>query len=141
MGVGCNMRLTTFAVALLAGAAPGVAGDLTVTVDALRSSDGLIRVAVCPEATFTKPGCPHVAAAPAGQGRVTVRGIPDGIYAVQVFHDEDSDGQLDRNGFWPVEGLGFSNDAPMRMGPPRFRDAAVRLRGDGTVRLSMRYFR
>lgn len=137
------MSLTAIRAAAVAGAvagAPALAGDVTVTVDGLRNGAGLIRAAVCPQATFTKPGCPYVAAARASAGRVTVRGVPDGVYAVQVFHDEDADGQLDRPGFWPTEGLGFSRDAPMRLGPPRFRDAAVRVRGDGAIRLNVRYF-
>ena len=121
-------------------AAPAAAGDVTVTVDGLRNGTGLLRAAVCPPETFTKPGCPYVGAARASGGRVTVTGVPDGVYAVQVFHDEDEDGDLDRNGFWPTEGLGFSNDAPMRLGPPRFRDAAVRVRGNGSIRLNVRYF-
>ena len=131
-------RATLATVVGLTG--PAWAGDVTVTVDGLRNDVGLIRAAVCPPETFTKPGCPYVGAARASGGRVTVRDVPDGVYAVQVFHDEDGDGDLDRNGFWPTEGLGFSNDAPMRLGPPRFRDAAVRVRGNGSIRLNVRYF-
>ena len=71
---------------------------------------------------------------------MTIQGVPDGVYAVQAFHDEDSDGDLDRRGFRPDEGLAFSNDARMRRGPPRFRDAAVRVAGDGRITLQMRYF-
>ncbi|MBM2575891.1 DUF2141 domain-containing protein [Jannaschia sp. Os4] len=136
-----STRAALATLALSAGiAAPAAAGDVTVTVEGLRNGAGLIRAAVCPPETFTKPGCPYVGAARASGGRVTVTGVPDGVYAVQVFHDEDADGALDRNGFWPTEGLGFSNDAPMRMGPPRFRDAAVRVTGGGSIRLNVRYF-
>jgi uncharacterized protein (DUF2141 family) len=69
-----------------------------------------------------------------------VEGVPPGTYAVQAFHDEDGDGTLDRRGFWPSEGLGFSRDAPMRMGPPRFGDAAVRIERDGRITVTMRYY-
>ena len=137
------MRLATMTIAaaaasLAAGSAD--AANLTVEFTGLRSAAGVVRVAVCPEATFTKPNCPHVAVVPAGRGAATVEGIPPGIYAVQVFHDEDEDGELDRRAFWPTEGLGFSRDAPMRMGPPRFRDAALQINGNGTIRVKMRYF-
>ena len=137
------MRLATMTItAVLASLAGGAAGaaDLTVEVAGLRSTAGLVRVAVCPEATFTKPQCPHVAVVPAGRRTATVTGIPPGTYAVQVFHDEDGDGELDRRAFWPIEGLGFSRDAPMRMGPPKFGDAALRINGNGTIRVTMRYF-
>jgi uncharacterized protein (DUF2141 family) len=119
---------------------PAWSGDLTVRLEGLRNVEGLLRVAVCPRESFTKPDCPHIGVAAANAGVVIVKGIPDGVYAVQAFHDEDGDGDLDRKGFRPQEGLGFSRDAPMRMGPPRFRDAAVRIVGDGTVTLNMRYY-
>ena len=133
-----TMTITAAAASIAAGTA--AAADLTVEFAGLRSAAGLVRVAVCPEATFTKPQCPHVAVVPADRGAAVVEGIPPGIYAVQVFHDEDGDGDLDRRAFWPTEGLGFSRDAPMRMGPPRFGDAALRINGNGTIRVTMRYF-
>ena len=137
------MRLATMTIAAAAASLPASAAraaDLTVEITGLRSADGVVRVAVCPEATFTKPQCPHVAVVPAGRGMAVVEGIPPGVYAVQVFHDEDSDGELDRRAFWPTEGLGFSRDAPMRMGPPHFGDAALRINGNGTITVKMRYF-
>src|SRR5262249_5102737 len=50
-------------------------------------------------------------------------GAPGG-YAVSVYHDEKSNGKLDRN-FIGVqrEGVGASNDAKGSMGPPHFDDA------------------
>ena len=126
------------AAGLCGGAAP--AADVTVRVLGLRSAEGAVRVAICPEDRFTRTDCPYAAAAPAARPAVTLPGVPDGVYAVQAFHDEDGDGLLDRRGLRPSEGLAFSNDATMRMGPPRFRDAAVRIRGDGMLTLTMRYF-
>ena len=50
--------------------------------------------------------------------------IEPGTYAVSVFHDENSNGKLDTNFLGiPREGVGASNDARGRMGPPKF-DAA-----------------
>ena len=135
------MKSIVFAsLAVLAVAAPVGAADLTVRIEGLRNADGVLRVAVCPADSFTKPDCPHLGSAAASEGAVTVEGIPSGVYAVQAFHDEDGDGDLDRRGFRPSEGLGFSRDAPMRFGPPRFRDAALRIERDGIVTLSMRYY-
>jgi uncharacterized protein (DUF2141 family) len=114
--------------------------DVLVQVANLRSTQGEVRVAVCPRRSFTRADCPYVGAAPAGDGMVRVADVPDGVYAVQAFHDEDGDGQLDRRGFRPSEGVGFSNDAPMRLGPPRFADAAIRVTGDVRVPITMRYY-
>jgi uncharacterized protein (DUF2141 family) len=124
---------------LLAGA-PAAAASLTVDLAGLRNDSGVVRVAVCPRALFTTAECPYVAAAPASAGRAVVADVPPGVYAVQAFHDEDGDGALDRSGFRPSEGLGFSRDAPMRFGPPSFRDAAVRIEGDGRLTVTMRYY-
>jgi len=63
-----------------------------------------------------------------GQMRIPVASLPQGTYALAIFHDEDDDGELDKN--WlgiPKEPIGFSNDAKGRMGPPRFEDAAFSL--------------
>jgi uncharacterized protein (DUF2141 family) len=134
------IRTMALSSALLLGGVSSGAATLTVDVVGLRNEAGLLRVAVCPRAQFTKSDCPHVAEAPASAGRAVVEGVPPGIYAVQAFHDEDGDGDLDRRGWRPSEGLGFSRDAPMRMGPPRFSDAAVQVEGDGRLTVMMRYY-
>lgn len=135
--------LTSLAIAsaLTAGAgAPALGYTLRIEVDGLRSGDGLLRAAVCSRDEFLQARCSHGGAAAAAAGAVTVADVPDGTWAVQVYHDEDADGALDRRGMRPLEGMGFSRDARMRFGPPRFADAAFGLSGDATVRLTMRYF-
>jgi uncharacterized protein (DUF2141 family) len=52
-------------------------------------------------------------------------GVAPGTYAVSVVHDENSNGKLDTNFIgMPREGVGASNDAKGRMGPPKFSAAA-----------------
>ena len=128
---------------LVAGAASGeaVAAEVTVQVSGLRNASGTIYAAVCTEAEFLNPTCSYFGRAPASAGAVTVSGVPPGTYAVQVVHDENDNQTLDRPGFLPSEGMGFSRDAPMRMGPPRWPDASFALAEPGaTVPLTMRYF-
>ncbi len=91
-----------------------------------------MRVAVCPRDDFLKPKCPYAAAARAMRGVTTVlvRGVPPGVYAVQVFHDANDNGRVDRNLLGiPTEGVGFSRDAPIFFGPPSFEDAKVWIKG------------
>lgn len=125
-------------------AAPAGAADLSVAVGNVRNDHGLVRVAVCTQDTFLKRGCPFTGSEPArpGQVTVTVRGIPPGTYAVQAYHDENENRQVDRNFFGlPEEGIGFSNDAPIRFGPPSYADAALAIGdGGGTTALKLRYF-
>lgn len=63
--------------------------------------------------------------------RVSFDDIPHGIYAVSVIHDENSNGTLDKN--WmgiPKEGMGASNKAKGKFGPPSFEDAIFPLESD-----------
>jgi uncharacterized protein (DUF2141 family)/hypothetical membrane protein len=57
-------------------------------------------------------------------------GRVDSTYAVAVVHDENGNGELDR-GFLgiPREGVGASNNARGRAGPPKFAAAAFRFSG------------
>ena len=57
-------------------------------------------------------------------------GIAPGRYAVSVFHDENSNGKMDTNFIgMPKEGVGASNDAKGRFGPPGFDAAAFQYTG------------
>ncbi len=115
---------------------------MTVAIAGLRSGAGDLLVAFCDRATFTKRGCAITGRAAASAGAVVLADVPPGDYAVQAIHDEDGDGDLDRGLVLPTEGVGFSRDAPMRRGPPRFEDAAIRVGPEGgTLTLTMRYFR
>jgi uncharacterized protein (DUF2141 family) len=122
--------------------APLSAADVTVEVRGLRSQNGDVLVAVCTAASFLGRDCPYAGSAPAAEGTVVVPGVPEGVYAVQAIHDENGNGELDRSGLLPDEGMGFSRDAPMRRGPPRFGDAAFELSAPGArIVLTMRYFK
>ncbi|MDQ2104695.1 DUF2141 domain-containing protein [Azospirillum isscasi] len=127
------------------GAAPVVlAAALAVTVQGVRSGEGRIVLAVCEEAVYPAGRCAVRVTAPAAEGavRVIVPDLPPGTYALRVYHDENGNGQLDRNLLGiPWEGFGFGNDAPVRMTPPRFREAAVTV-GEGGLEtaLTLRYW-
>jgi len=57
-------------------------------------------------------------------------GTAAGTYAVSVFHDENSNGKLDRNFMGiPREGVGASNNARGHFGPPKLEAAAFRFSG------------
>jgi len=134
--------LLAAAIALSAAAEPG---GLDVVVGNIRSAKGDVRVAVCDKAHFLQETCAYRGHVPARPGEVAVHiaGIPPGIYAAQAFQDENSDGKIDRTFFGlPREGIGFSNDAPMRFGPPSFADAMFSVgAGGGRVAFALRYFK
>ncbi|MXO75355.1 DUF2141 domain-containing protein [Altererythrobacter aerius] len=127
---------------MLGGAAP--AGQ-TVTVDlsGLRSATGIVRACMTQDAGAF-PACPkdaksHHLTVPADRStRLTFRNVAPGRYALAVLHDENGNGKADRAlGMMPKEGFGFSRDAPVRMAPPKFGDAAFAV-GDRDVALAVR---
>ena len=60
--------------------------------------------------------------------QVTLNNLSPGVYAVSVFHDENMNGQFDKNVFGvPKEGYGASNNPKKSMGPPKFADAKFQL--------------
>ncbi len=52
-------------------------------------------------------------------------------FAIKILHDEDETGQVTKNwtGIMPAEGLGFSNGARIRFGPPKYEHAKLKLEG------------
>jgi uncharacterized protein (DUF2141 family) len=127
----------------VAGTAPGT-GTLTIEVANVRAARGHVRLDLCPEGKFLSDDCPWHGSAPAqfGTTSVTISGVPAGRYAVQAYLDENDNDRVDRALFGiPREGIGFSNDAKIVLGPPKFREAAFAFNGvSATLRLKLRYF-
>lgn len=140
------MRPRLLAAAAVASVLAGPAGaaDLSVVVKGVRNGDGRVLVAVCTAATFLKPGCALHASAPAKAGTVTVvvPDVPPGRYALQIFHDENGNKKVDRGLFGvPLEGVGFSNDAPIRFGPPEYAVAEIAVAEPAAeTAMTLRYF-
>jgi len=110
------------------------AGDLTVRVEHVRSDHGAILAALYEnEASFMNPAKARATfkvKAVTGEVQYVFHDLPAGKYALSTFHDENGNGQLDRNlvGL-PKEGYGFSNSKGS-LRPPRFSQAAFDF--DGT---------
>ncbi len=129
---------------LLALAMAEAAGSVTMNVANVRSSRGRVVVDICPQDRFLEDGCVHHAevAARAGTTSITIPNVPAGQYAVQAFHDENANGEVDRAMFGiPREGVGFSRNARIGLGPPKWRDAFFVHQGRAeTIGFSLRYF-
>ena len=131
-----SILATTAAASLmgLAGlaAAPALAAELVIEVRGVRSDAGHLYVAVhTPRKGEKFPYSDGMFAgtyqqAHAGEMRFVLRDVPPGRYAVNAFHDENGNGELDANVLGiPTEGYGFANDPPTTFGPPEFEEAAV----------------
>ncbi|WP_246021815.1 DUF2141 domain-containing protein [Alteraurantiacibacter aquimixticola] len=105
---------------------------VSITVSNLRNKKGVVMACMTTDPDRF-PRCRDDAGShrttvdvPAG-GAVSLRfaNVQPGTYAIALLHDENENGRADRAlTMIPREGFGFSRDAPVRMGPPDFEDAA-----------------
>lgn len=136
--------LSAAALMLVSNSAGG--STITVTATNLRSDEGVVRACMTtnPERF---PKCrgdanSYSVVVPAGK-TVTFRfkGVTPGRYAIAMLHDENNNGKADRAMMMmPTEGYGFSRDAKVRMGPPKFKSAAFDVGpADQAQTITMRY--
>jgi len=119
--------------------------SIQVTVKNVKSAKGLITIDLHDDDAdkwLKKGGRVGRVRVPAQQGQTVVCVPVDraGKYAFALYHDKDANLKLNKN--WiglPSEPYGVSNDAPIRMGPPSHKDAALQVTGPltpATVTLS-----
>lgn len=105
-----------------------------VKVRGIERQQGQVFVALCRPEQYLSRHCSYSGKAKADAEEVTVdiNNVSAGRYAVMVFQDVDGDFDLKRNRIgMPLEPVGFGNDAPIRMGPPSFKDASVHVQAKG----------
>lgn len=145
-GVGRSVSaLTLAAVAPLLLGNMAAGQDVSVTVTDLRSAKGKVLACITANAKAF-PNCdkdPKAISATVNAGTtvsLTFRGVAPGTYAISLLHDENGNGKADKALMIPKEGFGFSRDAKVRMGPPKFSAAAFAVAGDPVhQRIKMRY--
>ncbi len=124
---------------------PEKLGRLVVHVARVRNAGGKVSVAVFDGGPLNDSGSivrsQEVAASPEGSTAV-FEGLPQGVYAVTAFHDEDGDGRLSiQPGRPPREGVGASGLGSPVAGPPLFDDAKFALDRDAVeVEVKLVYF-
>ena len=74
-----------------------------------------------------------------GETIIPLSELHEGIVAIVVYHDEDSDGKLKTGLFWrPKEGFAFSNNYTPK-GPPKFKKASIELVHGESVSMELKY--
>ncbi len=131
------MKLATL-LAVVSTASAASAADLVVNVTGIRGDKGSVALCLWNSAAFFPNCIDHPAyraiRLPAQAGSLTFRltDVPAGAYAISVYHDEKNIRRLEKNLLgMPLQGTGASNDARGRLGPPSFRDAAIKVGPDG----------
>lgn len=88
---------------------------VTVTVNNLRNSNGVVQFALYnnpdafPDEDYKKYYRKEIAKITNGVSEITFENLPAGKYAINILHDEDSNGKIKKGIILPREGIGFSN--------------------------------
>ena len=120
--------------------------SLTVEVHDTRNSTGVVQFALynkdgsIPDKHYEKYYKMLTAKISNGSSSVTFNDLPDGVYVVNILHDENENGEIDKGFVLPTEGLGFSNYESI--GPtnrPKYAKASFALNSDMTIKIKVIY--
>jgi len=75
-----------------------------------------------------------------GKAEITFSNLPKGIYAVNILHDENKNGKIDKGFILPKEGIGFSNYSSIGLtNRPNFKKASFELNQNKTIKVKVIY--
>ncbi|MDP2688134.1 MAG: DUF2141 domain-containing protein [Aequorivita sp.] len=119
---------------------------LTIKVDGLRNSEGVVQFALynrdgaIPDENFKEYYKMATSDINGGSAAFTFFNLPLGKYAVNVLHDENENGKIDKGLILPKEGIGFSNYETINlMNRPKFSKASFQLSKNSTQRVKIIY--
>ena len=120
--------------------------SLTVEVTNLRNSKGVVQFALynnadaLPDEHYKKYYRKLTAKIINGTSEVTFKNLPPGKYAVNILHDEDSNGKIKKGLILPKEGIGFSNFTEIGIGnKPNFEKAGFDLSSEKSINIIIVY--
>lgn len=113
---------------------------LTILVEGVTSSKGHLAVGIYDSHdTFLREGevvKGVFAKAEKGTTRIEFNDIPNGKYAISIFHDENGNREMDTNFFGiPKEPIGFSIGKLKTFGPPSFDECVFEITSDFEIQI------
>lgn len=115
---------------------------LSVDVKGVKSNNGSVLVAVYDSSDSfldsDKMYSGGSSKAQQGNTLVIIEDLPDGEYALAIFHDEDGDDELDTN--WigiPKEPICFSIGKMKTFGPPKYSECSFKVDGNKEIQVSL----
>jgi len=121
--------ITSFAgtgFTLPALAQSGGRATIIFKITGLRSEKGQVRIAVfnSPDKWLEEPVYSGTIRVDSQEVTWKINDVPYGDYGAAVFHDENSNGKMDKNFLGiPLEPYGFSNGVRVTFGPPKWESA------------------
>lgn len=120
--------------------------SLTINVEKLRNSKGVVQFALynkdgsIPDENFKKCFKMLKANIINGSSIITFNNIPIGKYAVNILHDENNNGKIDKGFIMPIEGIGFSNFKTIGLSnKPSFSKASFDFNTDKSIKVAIVY--
>jgi uncharacterized protein (DUF2141 family) len=110
--------------------------DITVKINNLDNSKGKVLVAIydSKDSFLNKRYKGTMSKINDNTCEVTFKNIPEGVYAISLFHDENDNNKMDSNFLGiPKEDYGCSNNATGFMGPPKWEDAKFELKDKSII--------
>lgn len=116
---------------------------LTIEAQGVKSSEGYIGVGVYnTDATFLKDGKTFAGTfEPTKEGTttITISDLPEGTYAISIFHDKNGNKELDTNFMGiPKEPVAFSKAKMRTFGPPDFEECSFELTSNFEIEIPIK---
>jgi len=120
--------------------------SLTIKVNELQNLKGNVQFTLynkdgsIPDEHFKKSYKMKVGEITGNSSTITFNNIPSGKYAVNILHDENKDGKIDKGWVLPTEGIGFSNIKSISpFNKPNFKKASFELNTNKTIQVKIIY--
>ncbi len=120
--------------------------SLTIQVKNLRNSNGVIQFAIynkegsIPDEKYTKYYKKDIAVINNKIATIIFNNLPKGRYAINILHDENKNGKIDKKFILPLEGIGFSNYTSIGLtNKPKFSKASFELDSDEEINIKIIY--
>lgn len=130
-----------YLVLLLTGAMLHAQNTVEVRMTHFENNQGKAHAALFDdESKFLKEGIAYQEAEIQEQEAIVrFTDLPDGVYAISCYHDEDNNGELNlRMGMIPSEPYGTSNNARGFFGPPKWKDAKFEVKNGEVKQLTIK---
>lgn len=119
---------------------------LTVEIENLRNSKGEVQFALyntdgsIPDEHYKNYFKIDKSRIENGKAEIAFSNLPKGIYAVNILHDENKNGKIDKGFILPKEGIGFSNYSSIGLtNRPNFKKASFELNQNKTIKVKVIY--
>ena len=120
--------------------------SLTIEVKNLRNAKGVVQFALynkdgsIPDEYYENYYKIAIGEILNGSSTIIFNNIPSGKYAVNILHDENKNGKIDKGFILPVEGIGFSNYQSIGFtNMPNFSKASFELKENKSIRVKVIY--